>query len=133
MAGQTRTLPASWYRSKPLYELEQRAIFSKVSLASECSIRVTDAELCVHQAWYLLGPVTRFKDEDRVAYEMAGVEFVVEKRNKAGGDGARCAFTVSRLADVKHALRHFVFYLLLLFFFFFFFPSLSLLENHHHV
>lgn len=30
MTGQTRTLPASWYHSKPLYELEQRAIFLKV-------------------------------------------------------------------------------------------------------
>lgn len=31
MTAHIKTLPASWYRSKPLYELEQRAIFLKVN------------------------------------------------------------------------------------------------------
>ncbi|EHA24530.1 hypothetical protein ASPNIDRAFT_130535, partial [Aspergillus niger ATCC 1015] len=37
-----RTLPASWYCSQPLYQLERRAVFLK--------------------SWYLVGPVTRFCD-----------------------------------------------------------------------
>ncbi|KAF2161491.1 hypothetical protein M409DRAFT_28220 [Zasmidium cellare ATCC 36951] len=48
-----RTLPASWYCSKPLYSLEQRAVFLK--------------------SWYLLGPVTKFKENEPVVYEYAGV------------------------------------------------------------
>lgn len=48
-----RTLPASWYCSKPLYDLEKRAVFLK--------------------SWYLLGPVNKFKENDPVTYEYAGV------------------------------------------------------------
>ncbi|PWY80922.1 hypothetical protein BO94DRAFT_470303 [Aspergillus sclerotioniger CBS 115572] len=42
MSGFMCTLPASWYCSLPLYQLERRAIFLK--------------------SWYLMGPVTRFCD-----------------------------------------------------------------------
>ncbi|KAH9903704.1 hypothetical protein F4778DRAFT_95183 [Xylariomycetidae sp. FL2044] len=59
MASMVKTLPASWYCSKPLYELEQRAVFYK--------------------SWYLLGPVTKFADGKPVEYEFAGVELVVER------------------------------------------------------
>ncbi|KAL4898631.1 hypothetical protein BDV59DRAFT_206918 [Aspergillus ambiguus] len=41
MSELARTLPASWYCSFPLYQLERRAVFLK--------------------SWYLLGPVTRFQ------------------------------------------------------------------------
>lgn len=53
MATISRTLPASWYRSRPLYQLEQRAVFSK--------------------AWYLLGPKVKFTVGEPVEYEFAGV------------------------------------------------------------
>ncbi|GKZ68382.1 hypothetical protein AnigIFM50267_003062 [Aspergillus niger] len=47
-----RTLPASWYCSQPLYQLERRAVFLK--------------------SWYLVGPVTRFCDIGaKVEYEIA--------------------------------------------------------------
>ncbi|RAK94653.1 hypothetical protein BO79DRAFT_134018 [Aspergillus costaricaensis CBS 115574] len=42
MSELMRTLPASWYCSPPLYQLERRAVFLK--------------------SWYLVGPVTRFCD-----------------------------------------------------------------------
>jgi len=48
-----RTLPASWYTSRPLYQLERRAVFLK--------------------AWYLLGPVLKFASGEPVAYEFSGV------------------------------------------------------------
>ncbi|KAF2796466.1 Bet v1-like protein [Melanomma pulvis-pyrius CBS 109.77] len=54
MASLTRTLPASWYCSSPLYQLERRAVFLK--------------------AWYLLGPITRFHSVgDKVGYEVAQI------------------------------------------------------------
>ncbi|KAK3216120.1 hypothetical protein GRF29_8g2193075, partial [Pseudopithomyces chartarum] len=54
MAPLTRTLPASWYCSSPLYQLERRAVFLK--------------------SWYLLGPLTRFHTVgEEIDYEMAGV------------------------------------------------------------
>ncbi|KAH8431388.1 uncharacterized protein LDX57_009051 [Aspergillus melleus] len=52
MTDLARTLPASWYRSPPLYQLERRAVFLK--------------------SWYLLGPVTRFQTVgEQVEYEVA--------------------------------------------------------------
>jgi len=52
MSDLVRTLPASWYCSPPLYQLERRAIFLK--------------------SWYLLGPVTRFLNVgEKVDYEIA--------------------------------------------------------------
>ncbi|KAL5364778.1 hypothetical protein BJX96DRAFT_188066 [Aspergillus floccosus] len=52
MSELARTLPASWYRSLPLYQLERRAVFLR--------------------SWYLLGPVTRFQDiGEKVEYEIA--------------------------------------------------------------
>ncbi|KAK0660677.1 hypothetical protein DIS24_g3121 [Lasiodiplodia hormozganensis] len=53
-----RTLPASWYTSQELYDLERRAVFFK--------------------SWYLLGPVTRFH-EDNVVYEVAQVPVYVTR------------------------------------------------------
>ncbi|PYH94265.1 hypothetical protein BO71DRAFT_409520 [Aspergillus ellipticus CBS 707.79] len=52
MSELMRTLPASWYCSLPLYQLERRAVFFK--------------------SWYLMGPVTRFRDVGaKVEYEIA--------------------------------------------------------------
>ncbi|KAI2726545.1 hypothetical protein CBS147354_4260 [Penicillium roqueforti] len=52
MSELVRTLPASWYCSQPLYQMERRAVFLK--------------------SWYLLGPVTRFQVVgEHVSYEIA--------------------------------------------------------------
>ncbi|KAK7517621.1 hypothetical protein IWZ03DRAFT_311436 [Phyllosticta citriasiana] len=51
-----RTLPASWYTNQELYGLERRAVFFK--------------------SWYLLGPVTRFHEEN-VEYEVAQIPLIV--------------------------------------------------------
>ncbi|KAK8016913.1 hypothetical protein PG993_015102 [Apiospora rasikravindrae] len=77
MAGLQKTLPASWYCSKPIYELERQAVFL--------------------QAWHLLGPVTRYADEKKVAYELAGVDFVVERLDDENKD--RQSFRVTDLAN----------------------------------
>ncbi|KAK8190261.1 hypothetical protein HDK77DRAFT_245989 [Phyllosticta capitalensis] len=53
-----RTLPASWYTTQELYELERRAVFFK--------------------SWYLMGPATRFL-EDSVEYEVAQIPLLVTK------------------------------------------------------
>ncbi|KAK9583927.1 hypothetical protein V6Z90_006490 [Aspergillus fumigatus] len=61
-----RTLPASWYRSQPLYQLERRAIFNK--------------------SWYLLGPVTRFLTiGEKVEYEIAQQSIIAFR---SSGDAA---------------------------------------------
>ncbi|OCK80004.1 hypothetical protein K432DRAFT_405076 [Lepidopterella palustris CBS 459.81] len=58
MASFIKTLPASWYCSPPLYQLERRAVFLK--------------------AWYLLGPVTRFQTiGEKVEYEIAQIKLTV--------------------------------------------------------
>ncbi|KAI9733293.1 MAG: hypothetical protein M1834_003377 [Cirrosporium novae-zelandiae] len=59
MSPLNKTLPASWYTSSPLYQLEKRSVFS--------------------QSWYLLGPITRFINEDNVQYELAQVRLHVCK------------------------------------------------------
>lgn len=69
----TKTLPASWYCSQNLYQLEQRAVFYK--------------------AWYLVGAVPRFSVEREVEYEFAGVAITV----RHDGDEN---FTVTRKSDV---------------------------------
>ncbi|KAF2466874.1 Bet v1-like protein [Lindgomyces ingoldianus] len=56
MASLPRTLPASWYCSSPLYQLERKAVFLK--------------------GWYLLGPVTKFQLGEKVGYEVAQVSLV---------------------------------------------------------
>lgn len=73
-----RTLPASWYRSAPLYQLERRAVFLK--------------------AWYLLGPVIKFDSGEPVDYEFAGVLVTVHasKQPSTNNDGA----TISRSIKV---------------------------------
>ncbi|KAI0899556.1 hypothetical protein F4806DRAFT_492549 [Annulohypoxylon nitens] len=54
MAPLIKTLPASWYCSKPLYDLEKSS------------------------SWHLLGPITKFADGKPVEYEFAGVGLVVK-------------------------------------------------------
>ncbi|KAF2429287.1 Bet v1-like protein [Tothia fuscella] len=67
MADLPKTLPASWYRSLPLHQLERRAVFMK--------------------AWYLLGPVTRFQGGgDDVKYEIAQVQLIVLRRSSDARD-----------------------------------------------
>ncbi|KAF1849713.1 Bet v1-like protein [Cucurbitaria berberidis CBS 394.84] len=62
MSSLTRTLPASWFCSSPLYQLERRAVFLK--------------------SWYLLGPVTRFHQVgEEVKYEVAQVSLTVCRRS----------------------------------------------------
>ncbi|KAE8151240.1 hypothetical protein BDV25DRAFT_171620 [Aspergillus avenaceus] len=52
MAELAHTLPASWYCSSPLYQLERKSVFMK--------------------SWYLLGPVTKFRTVgEKIAYEIA--------------------------------------------------------------
>lgn len=67
MASLTKTLPASWYCSSPLYQLERRAVFMK--------------------AWYLLGPVTRFQNVgEEVDYEIAQIRLTVRRNSKEARD-----------------------------------------------
>lgn len=54
-----RTLPASWYCSSPLYQLERRAVFLK--------------------AWYLLGPLVKFKEGLPVEYEFSQIPLTVTR------------------------------------------------------
>ena len=54
-----RTLPASWYTSQPLYELERRAIFLK--------------------AWYFVGALVKFTPDEPVDYEFSGVSLTVRR------------------------------------------------------
>src|SRR5271154_4772617 len=76
----TKTLPASWYCSKNLYELEQRAIFQK--------------------AWYLLGPTPRFAKDEEVEYELAGVTIRACKQQ----DGSFLVLRKSDVSPIKVAL-----------------------------
>jgi len=66
MDNLTRTLPASWFRSEALYQLERRAVFLK--------------------SWHFLGPVTRFLKET-VSYEIAQVKLWVNNKGTSGFDG----------------------------------------------
>ncbi|TVY59368.1 Carnitine monooxygenase oxygenase subunit [Lachnellula cervina] len=62
MNSLTRTLPASWFCSSALYQLERRAVFLK--------------------SWHFLGPVTRFQNRsEKVTYEIAQVTVIVENRS----------------------------------------------------
>ncbi|QDS72416.1 hypothetical protein FKW77_009061 [Venturia effusa] len=67
MESLPKTLPASWYRSPPLYQLEKRGVFLK--------------------AWFLLAPITRFGVENEaVDYEMAGIKLSVRRRSMLSND-----------------------------------------------
>ena len=70
----TKTLPASWYCSQNLYQLEQRAVFYK--------------------AWYFVGAVPRFAVEREVEYEFAGVAITVRHDGNEN-------FTITRNSDVR--------------------------------
>ena len=68
MGDLARTLPASWYTSLHLYQLERRAVFMKV-----CCLRegIAGNLLTFDKSWYLLGPVTRFQTiGQKVEYEV---------------------------------------------------------------
>ena len=68
----TRTLPASWYCSLPLYQLERRAVFFKVCACQKKKKKKISWLSNTIQSWYLLGPVTRFLTVgDKVYYEIA--------------------------------------------------------------
>lgn len=54
-----RTLPASWYTSQPLYQLEQRAIFLK--------------------AWYFVGALGKFDVGEAIDYEFSGVSIKIRR------------------------------------------------------
>jgi phenylpropionate dioxygenase-like ring-hydroxylating dioxygenase large terminal subunit len=75
-----KTLPASWFTSQNLYDLECRAVFD--------------------QAWYLLGAVPKFQENPSLDFEFAGVKIRVVH------DGDE-EFSVQRVADsvpVRHYL-----------------------------
>lgn len=61
-----RTLPASWYTSQPLYQLEQRAIFLK--------------------AWYFVGALVKFDTNEAVDYEFSGVPLTVRRTSADAND-----------------------------------------------
>lgn len=75
-----KTLPASWFTSQNLYNLEMRSVFA--------------------QAWYLLGTVTKFTANPTVDFEFGGVPI----RLIHHGDEA---FTLIRLSD-NHRLKHYL-------------------------
>ncbi|PGH12759.1 hypothetical protein AJ80_06583 [Polytolypa hystricis UAMH7299] len=80
MAELARTLPASWYRSLPLYQLERRGVFFK--------------------AWYLLGPVTRFHSIDsNVDYEIAQKKLYVRRTAGTSSIPAHDELQVIRESD----------------------------------
>ncbi|KAH8594019.1 hypothetical protein B0O99DRAFT_460316, partial [Bisporella sp. PMI_857] len=76
MVALTRTLPASWFCSPALYQVERRAVFLK--------------------SWYFLGPVTRFKGStEPIIYEIAQVILVVENQTGSLYDSKTCGITVT--------------------------------------
>ncbi|KAH9211544.1 hypothetical protein DL95DRAFT_392400 [Leptodontidium sp. 2 PMI_412] len=67
MDSLSRTLPASWFCSEALYQLERRAVFLK--------------------SWHFLGPVTRFQKRfEPLVYEIAQVKIIVENRSPESED-----------------------------------------------
>lgn len=90
MGELTQTLPGSWYCSKPLYELERRGVFLKVSSTVSDCCTSADGGL---KAWYLLGPVTRFQVGANLTGEIAQVEIEVARDSES-------TFHVFRRPDV---------------------------------
>jgi hypothetical protein len=85
MALFTKTLPSSWYCSAPLYQLERRAVFLKVRPVTSRKVRKIGAKN--QQAWYLLGPVTRFEAVgEKVEYEVAQVHLTAMRMSDASQD-----------------------------------------------
>ncbi|KAL2871362.1 aromatic ring-hydroxylating oxygenase subunit alpha [Aspergillus lucknowensis] len=88
MVELARTLPASWYCSPPLYQLERRAVFLK--------------------SWYLLGPLTRFKNVgETVSYEV-GQQPVSAVRSCGEADLPVAEEIKVVCADTEIPLRHHV-------------------------
>ncbi|KAJ5757359.1 uncharacterized protein N7511_006053 [Penicillium nucicola] len=83
MSELTCTLPASWYCSKSLYQMERRAVFLK--------------------SWYLLGPVTRFqKVGEHVQYEIAQQSISAVRTS---GDGLNPTFEELTVVCAKTEVR----------------------------
>ncbi|KAL6236037.1 hypothetical protein BDW75DRAFT_124407 [Aspergillus navahoensis] len=88
MSELARTLPASWYCSQPLYQLERRAVFLK--------------------SWYLLGPLTRFQNVgEAVTYEIAQQPIQAVRRTGKRQLPVSEEIQVT-CADTEKALRHHV-------------------------
>ncbi|KAJ4128109.1 hypothetical protein NW768_008393 [Fusarium equiseti] len=77
-----RALPSSWYRSKEIYELERRAIFSK--------------------KWILVSHKLRFSETGaQVEIQEAGFRFVLVKTKKGSIDGFQITSEDGRSAKVN--------------------------------
>jgi hypothetical protein len=77
MDSLARTLPASWFCSPALYQVERRAVFLKVDPTTSVLWQSN-----TNQSWHLLGPVTRFQSRSKpVIYEIAQVTLVVENKS----------------------------------------------------
>ena len=77
-----RALPSSWYRSKEIYELERRAIFSK--------------------KWILVSHKLRFSETgSRVEFQEAGFRFFLVKTKQGSIDGFHSASEDERPAKVN--------------------------------
>ncbi|KAL4753552.1 hypothetical protein BDW72DRAFT_168723 [Aspergillus terricola var. indicus] len=88
MSELARTLPASWYCSQPLYQLERRAVFLK--------------------SWYLLGPLTRFQNVGEVvSYEIAQQPIQAVRRTGKGQVPVSEEIEIT-CADTEKTLRHHV-------------------------
>lgn len=63
-----KTLPASWYTSQKIVDIERSAVFLR--------------------SWYFIGTVTKFRDREVVHYEISQVKFTARSRpdsNVKGG------------------------------------------------
>ncbi|CEL01716.1 hypothetical protein ASPCAL01295 [Aspergillus calidoustus] len=88
MSELARTLPASWYCSPSLYQLERRAVFLK--------------------SWYLLGPLTRFITVgETVSYEIAQ-QPILAVRSSGESDLPVSEEIQVVCADTETPLRHHV-------------------------
>ncbi|KAK1823487.1 hypothetical protein LTR12_002116 [Friedmanniomyces endolithicus] len=82
-----RTLPASWYTSRPLCQLERRAVFLK--------------------SWYLLGPIIKSAPGTFVDYEFAGVHLTVNATSPTDTVGKHQSPTITVLDSTTGIpLRH---------------------------
>lgn len=78
MDSLTRTLPASWFCSSALYQLERRSVFLNVGQIFFMGLNVANSL----KSWHLLGPVTRFQGRNTpVVYEIAQVTIIVANQS----------------------------------------------------
>ena len=108
----TTTLPASWFQSTPLYQLERRAIFLNVCSSSNFFFsfspsgsrhtRVANNHNFLGKAWHFVGPVTRFVNRgEKVYYEIAQVKFYVVNTSPEGTGWGTGGIEVHRDNDVS--------------------------------